>query len=125
MRISDGSPDVCSSDLIDAQEIADRIVRDVMTIIIAEGEESMIVDMHLIAGLHVGKAKEVRIAPAIEEEDISGLGHRVEPPTGRLSAFDINTRAPTITPFDALKLDGHRQVHRRSEEHTSELKSLM
>src|SRR3546814_4684379 len=83
-----------------------------MTIIIAEGEESMIVDMHLIAGLHVGKAKEVRIAPAIEEEDISGLGHRVEPPTGRLSAFDINTRAPTLTPFDALKLDGHRQVHR-------------
>src|SRR3546814_12074401 len=81
---------------IDAQEIADRIVRDVMTIIIAEGEESMIVDMHLIAGLHVGKAKEVRIAPAIEEEDISGLGHRVEPPTGRLSAFDLNTRDPTI-----------------------------
>src|SRR3546814_8960636 len=77
---------------IDAQEIADRIVRDVMTIIIAEGEESMIVDMHLIAGLHVGKAKEVRIAPAIEEEDISGLGHRVEP---------------------------------RSEEHTSELQSLL
>src|SRR3546814_4420120 len=107
MRISDWSSDVCSSDLI-----ADRIVRDVMTIIIAEGEESMIVDMHLIAGLHVGKAKEVRIAPAIEEEDISGLGHRVEPPTGRLSAFDINTRAPTITPFDALMLDGHRPVHR-------------
>src|SRR3546814_19516904 len=78
-----------------------------MTIIIAEGEESMIVDMHLIAGLHVGKAKEVRIAPAIEEEDISGLGHRVEPPTGRLSAFDINTRAPTTTPFDALQPDGH------------------
>src|SRR3546814_19515973 len=82
MRISYWSSDLCSSDRsIDAQEIADRIVRDVMTIIIAEGEESMIVDMHLIAGLHVGKAKEVRIAPAIEEGDISGLGHRVEPPT--------------------------------------------
>src|SRR3546814_8842340 len=94
---------------IDAQEIADRIVRDVMTIIIAEGEESMIVDMHLIAVLHVGKAKDVRIAPAIEEEDISGLGNRLEPPTGRLSAFDINTPAPTITPFYALKLDSHRQ----------------
>src|SRR3546814_2981890 len=82
-----------------------------MTIIIAEGEESMIVDMHLIAGLHVGKAKEVRIAPAIEEEDISGLGHRVEPPTGHLSAFDIKTRAPTITHFHALTTDGHWKVH--------------
>src|SRR3546814_17458408 len=83
-----------------------------MTIIRAEGEESMIVDMHLIAGLHVGKAKEVSIAPAIGEEDISCLGHRVEPPTGRLSAFDIITPAPPITPFDTLKLAGHRQVHR-------------
>src|SRR3546814_16278814 len=83
-----------------------------MTIIIAEGEESMIVDMHLIAGLHVGKAKEVRIAPAIEEDDISGLGHRAEPPTGRLSAFDTNTRAPPINPFEALQLHGHKQVHR-------------
>src|SRR3546814_6715022 len=112
MRISDGSPDVCSSDLIDAQEIADRIVRDVMTIIIAEGEESMIVDMHLIAGLHVGKAKEVRIAPAIEEEDISGLAHRLEPPPGGLPAFDITTRAPTKTPFAPLNLTAHRQSHR-------------
>src|SRR3546814_14841826 len=90
-----------------------------MTIIIAEGEESMIVDMHLIAGLHVGKAKEVRIDPAIEEEAISGLGHRVEPPTGRLFAFDINTRAPAITPFAALHLACPRPLHRMIQ-HSSE-----
>src|SRR3546814_12031628 len=87
-----------------------------MTIIIAEGEESMTVDMHLIAGLHVGKAKEVRIPPAVEDEEISGLGHRGEPPTGRLSAFDINNRAPPITPFAPPKLYSPPHVQRMIHE---------
>src|SRR3546814_4603077 len=104
MRISDWSSDVCSSDLGRRRRLEERVVIGQLEHLIVRGVGKLLAP---VADLHAPQARhpvEDRIAFAIV--DIAAVGARDDP------------RAPQIA-HEALIL------LRRSEEHTSELQSLM
>src|SRR3546814_7540104 len=112
MRISDWSSDVCSSDLA---ELAD----------LPEFTDSWI---HIVTGLLLPIWKRLpdegcRVYRLQTDDGERVIGRLVSP---AWVAQAVATDTPTISPADAWTavLDG-RTVLERSEEHTSELQSLM
>src|SRR3546814_6912270 len=95
MRISDWSSDVCSSDLLDGDALADRLAQ-----VDDEDREPLALLLHLV----------LRRGAREQQQEIAVLG-AARPHL--LAAHDI---VVALAP-------GHGQ--KRSEEHTSELQSLM
>src|SRR3546814_10574088 len=100
MRISDGSSDVCSSDLHAVRQ-AMPDVPDEAQVLVLYGDVPLITTATLQRLL----AADGRIAVLVADlEDPTGYGRIVRDPEGRVGAI---------------------VEHKRSEEHTSELQSLM
>src|SRR3546814_14865111 len=53
---------------VEAEKVVQRIVRYVIALIITEGEEGMIVDVHHVAGLHSPEAYEVGFGADVGEQ---------------------------------------------------------
>src|SRR3546814_3541284 len=119
MRISDWSSDVCSSDLDDgAVVLLERIVAGSSGSALAHSTLARFEVLHLEEGVAADRGDLVGVAPAragdVVGQEVAGAGH------------DLGALAGRQRPV-ALGLDGdrHRLGPGRSEEHTSELQSLM
>src|ERR1700679_298788 len=95
---------------IEAQEVEYRVRRDVMAIGIAVLQEGSIVDMYSIAHGDVGEAQNVRVAPAITEEQIPAGVHGIQLPVSRLAGNDAYARPRPISVTDSFYFDRDRQV---------------
>src|SRR3546814_4651220 len=105
MRISDWSSDVCSSDL------AGRRVGDQLVV----GEAPLRPQREHHRGDHQDEEM-IEEVPQVEEQEVQSVAHHPSRPrrfTGSLQ----------LAPFRPVRLA--RPGHPRSEEHTSELQSLM
>src|SRR3546814_1922913 len=100
MRISDWSSDVCSSDLVLDDEVAREVALEPLPV--------------LERVVHLGEGHRARLEPAVE--DVGDAPHH-RPPGGV-----VRVRAHQLVDHRAVQV-GDR--HARSEEHTSELQSLM
>src|SRR3546814_8393123 len=111
MRISDWSSDVCSSDLEAVGEAAHRQpAEEVGLVELAEDGADPHRRLHIAAIVHV-----VDVVLVVDHQgDLRAPGRRRQR-CGDLIALQIARRAQAV----AVRL------HRRSEEHTSELQSLM
>src|SRR3546814_5746348 len=105
MRISDGSSDVCSSDLIEPRVTVHTVARAGIRPV---GQPLPLVG----ARLERGDARDIRFGRVIDE--ILGEERREHLPA--------EPQAGILPPFDRPERD---RLGDRSEEHTSELQSLM
>src|SRR3546814_1534990 len=130
MRISDWSSDVCSSDLGDAAAEQRRLPADLVGGDAFRVEREEIVDVRIITpgpahavAVEIGRgdAAAARIEAAALEAFRIG---RVEQVIGRGLEADRRARGEAAEHRAAAEI-GERLDHRRSEEHTSELQSLM
>src|SRR3546814_1521950 len=113
MRISDGSSDVCSSDLHAVRQ-AMPDVPDEAQVLVLYGDVPLITTATLQRLL----AADGRIAVLVADlEDPTGYGRIVRDPEGRVGAI--------VEHKDATEEQRHIRTINRSEEHTSELQSLM
>src|SRR3546814_1127191 len=103
MRISDWSSDVCSSDLVLVPTVTDRIDADIVA---AAGER-----LKLIANFGAG----------VDHIDLAAARARGIMVSNTPGVFTEDTADMTM----ALILSVPRRLAERSEEHTSELQSLM
>src|SRR3546814_3139861 len=109
MRISDWSSDVCSSDLDDV------VVVDTADALLVAHRDTVHEVKDIVATLKQAQRPE------------AGIHRKVYRPWGSYDAVDSGARFQvkriSVKPGAALSLQLHH--HRRSEEHTSELQSLM
>src|SRR3546814_1513861 len=122
MRISDWSSDVCSSDL---RRRAGAVRQLPCT---ARAEDPASADEGALREC-AGAGWIPGIAPGDRRSDLSGPGIASAPrageaPDGRLRRHALDSPQGRLRGREAL-LRAHRAVHVRSEDHTSELQSLM
>src|SRR3546814_10194953 len=103
MRISDWSSDVCSSDLVEGEEMRDHLP--------GGGGEIAVEQACRARGLHCAGPVALRFGERQEVE----LERRLDQPGGEVGAFDV----------EADPVEAGCRARQRSEEHTSELQSLM
>src|SRR3546814_5015491 len=129
MRISDWSSDVCSSDLGHAAE--DFGVRVVAEFELPCNEEQLLVGVGaalvVVQVLHGAQRLHVVLAVAVAVE---AAGHEVGAVVFFQQAAGLHhdaggARHQVVGVFDAAVVGAGAELHVRSEEHTSELQSLM
>src|SRR3546814_3307349 len=117
MRISDWSSDVCSSELLDfrmrAEPVLDRRRRDILAL--AGLEQFLDAAGHAQAAVGIDLAAVAGMEEAVVRGVLGGLLRHLEIAEHLPRTFHENLAAVADPAFDA----------RRSEEHTSELQSLM
>src|SRR3546814_2466910 len=115
MRISDWSSDVCSSDLKPAAAVPSRASK-VSRKALAKSDEAQVVqrpDMDTLV-------KTDTVAEAVDVMSFQGRAESV--PSSVLERFEQDAKPARAAMNDAIRQEGKS---RRSEEHTSELQSLM
>src|SRR3546814_2460080 len=119
MRISDWSSDVCSSDL--AAHRVDAVIVDL-------GEDDLFLEAHGIVATTIEAfcRHAAKVADARHRDGDQAIEELVHPlaAQGDLAA-DRHAFAQHETGDRLLRLGNHGLLPRRSEEHTSELQSLM
>src|SRR3546814_3854174 len=121
MRISDWSSDVCSSDLV------------LVLVVVLHGRVGEFVELGLVhrvgglgTGSHVGDL--AFVAGAADGNTVVTVGIRARPEGNRVVARGLAARTDRDRAFGVCQrvgADGNRVDPVRSEEHTSELQSLM
>src|SRR3546814_5200426 len=107
MRISDWSSDVCSSDLPDAEAHGQRIECDIAPGLVVEGDRNLL--FQAVSNLLDNAIKYGGDGGAVSVRAVR---------TGAATEIVVADRGPGIAP-------PYREKVMRSEEHTSELQSLM
>src|SRR3546814_8153200 len=113
MRISDWSSDVCSSDL--QSTIAAAATSSVLIAILGFSLRNVVADV--FAGIALSIERPYRIGDWVAAEN--GLSGRIIDVNWRSTRLETRDQVQTIVP------NGQIAQQRRSEEHTSELQSLM
>src|ERR1700683_3755734 len=89
-----------------------------MAVVVAEGEERAVVDVHLIPDPHIDEAFEVGFAMTLTEKEIAGVIQNIHPAAGRCSAGELDARSGAVAGAYALSLDARGQIeltHQRRE----------
>src|SRR3546814_2466580 len=111
MRISDWSSDVCSSDLDAAEDVDENALHGRIA------QDDLERRRHLLLGSAAAHVEEVGREGAVQLDDV----HRRH---GEARAVHHAADIPVELDIGEIVLGGF-DLHRRSEEHTSELQSLM
>src|SRR3546814_8091518 len=127
MRISDWSSDVCSSDLLLRDEhfgpLGNRRYKDYATVVHDSGSYLLRIVNDL---LDLSKVEAGKLDASLEEVDArEAVTATVRMLAGLAKEAGIEVRVDISDDFPPLRTDQRRLEQVRSEEHTSELQSLM
>src|SRR3546814_8066397 len=113
MRISDWSSDVCSSDLLDADKGSLSLPKDLAIAVVAQETPSLpdlAIEFVLDGDIEL-RSLEARLTKAEDAHDVETISN-IHERLNAIGGYAARARAATL-------------LHGRSEEHTSELQSLM